>query len=448
MAPRINPILLTIRNRMNGGTVLLFTTLLALIIANSPLKGLYFELFEHTSINIDFGFWHLNKSLHHWINDGLMAIFFFHIGLEIKRELIIGELSSPKKALVPFIAAFGGMVVPASIYALININNPENASGWAIPMATDIAFALGILAVLGKRVPIEVKILLTSLAIVDDLGAVLTIAIFYTDTISLGYLFISLASWLVLFAVNKAGVRIFWVYLVIGIFMVWYPMLKSGVHATVAGVLLAFTIPIERRCSADIFVAKTKQAISDFIEYSRIDRSRILSSEQYASVEVIRRHCELVASPLQRLEQMLHDFSIYVIMPIFAFANTGVDFSSVSIAQLTTSPLTYGIVFGLVAGKVIGIVGFLWLFARLKIIARPCNTTRQQILGAGFLAGIGFTMSIFISDLAFKGSDMSQNAKISVFIASLVSGAIGYIVLLKTKNITDATDNDFWNSVK
>jgi len=446
MTATLHPILLTIKKQINGGTALLFSTMLALFFANSPFSDTYFAFFEETVISIDFHFWQLHKNLHHWINDGLMAIFFFHIGLEIKRELVIGELSSVKKALVPFVAAVGGMVVPAVLFIFANLPTPEYSNGWAIPMATDIAFALGIVALLGKRVPIEIKVLLTSLAIVDDLGAVLTIAFFYTDTILLEYLFIAGIALIALFVLNKLGMRYYWVYILVGVLLVWYPMLKSGVHATVAGVLLAFTIPIDRKCNPSVFIKSTKEALLNFVEHSRKEnKEMILTPEQYSSVEDIRQYCDSVASPLQRLEHAIHSFSVYIIMPIFAFANTGIDFQGMDLSSILESRLTWGILLGLVLGKVVGIVGALWLFTKLGMIVPPSNATKQQIIGAGFLAGIGFTMSIFIADLAFAEVLYSQQAKIAVFVASIIAGTVGYLILKYARGNSEWADKTFWD---
>lgn len=444
MAKLLYPIILSIKKQMNGGIVLLIATIAALGIANSPFKQYYFDFFEQTHISIDFMLWDLDKNLLHWINDGLMSIFFLLVGLEIKRELVLGELSSVKKALVPFIAAMGGMVVPALVYSLLNFTSADFAAGWAIPMATDIAFALGIIALLGKKVPIEIKILLTSLAIVDDLGAIVTIAVFYTDTVLWMYLLVALISWLMLFVLNRAGVRVYWIYIVIGILGIWYPMLMSGVHATVAGVLLAFTIPIDRKCNARKFAKKIKETIKNFSDLPRPERTRILSPEQYASVEAIRGYCSNIASPLQRLEHSLHAMAIYVVMPVFAFANTGVDFSQIDLGALAQSSLAIGIVLGLAGGKALGIVGFLWLFGKLGVISRPANAAKTQIVGMGFLAGIGFTMSIFISDLAFPGTELAVQAKTAVYIASVLAGVIGYVILYRAEPMPKSPDSPFW----
>lgn len=430
----IRPIVQNIGQHVNSGTILLLSTLAALIVANSPLSKFYFDLFEDTYLSIDFHFWHLKKPLYYWINDGLMAIFFLLIGLEIKRELIIGELSSIQKALVPLVAAVGGMIVPALFYVGVNFANPDIIDGWAIPMATDIAFALGIMAILGKRVPIELKVLLTSLAIVDDLGAVLTIAIYYTDTIAMGYLALSLASWVGLFLLGRMGVRSLPVFIIIGVLLVWYPMLKSGVHATVAGVMVAFAIPISRKFDSGRFLEDMGKSIDHFRKGSEEKEGKLLNHEQYGAIESIENHCKDVTSPLQRLEHQLHTITLYGIMPLFAFANTGIDFSTVDFGELASSGLSIGIILGLFFGKVVGIVSFIYIFRGLRIIQLPKKLLLNQYIGAGFLAGIGFTMSIFITDLAFHGASIADTAKMAILLASLLSGIAGFTILSRNKN--------------
>ncbi len=429
----IIPFVQSMRKHINSGTILLLATAAALIVANSPFSKFYFELFEDTYFSIDFHFWHLKKPFYYWINDGLMAIFFLLIGLEIKRELIIGELSSLQKALVPLVAAIGGMVVPALFYVAVNSTNADIIDGWAIPMATDIAFALGIMAILGKRVPIELKVLLTSLAIVDDLGAVLTIAIYYTDTIIWGYLALSIASWILLFLLGRFGVRSLFVFLIIGVLLVWYPMLKSGVHATVAGVMIAFTIPIRRKFDSGSFQKSIHEAIGHFKNGSGENESDILNHAQYGAIENIEDHCKDVTSPLQRLEHQLHAICLYGIMPIFAFANTGIDFRKVNLSEVASSGVSVGIILGLFFGKVIGIVSFIYIFRGLKVIELPKKLLLNQYIGTGFLAGIGFTMSIFITDLAFHGAAIADTAKMAIILASLLSGIAGFTILSRSK---------------
>ncbi|MEA3450498.1 MAG: Na+/H+ antiporter NhaA, partial [Bacteroidota bacterium] len=297
---------------------------------------------------------------------------------------------------------------------------------------TDIAFALGVLAILGKRVPVELKIFLVSLAVVDDLGAVLTIAAFYTDEISFLYLGISIAVWLGLFALNKVGVRSLWIYILIGIFGVWYPLLKSGVHATIAGVLVAFTIPLTRNFKTEKFVHNVSQKLNQFKKYNE-NNNTLLSKEQYDGVNSIKEYCHQVSSPLQNLEHALHNVTFYFIMPLFAFANTGIRFEDFDFNLFISNTLPLGIFFGLVIGKVLGIVLFIFIFEKLKIIKLPKEINYRMIVGAGFLAGIGFTMSIFIADLAFHNTEMIIISKVSILIASFISGLIGYFILRNNK---------------
>lgn len=429
------PILRSVKKHINAGVVLLIAAAAALIIANSPAADLYFRIFEETRISIDFGPWKLDKPLYYWINDGLMAIFFFLIGLEVKRELITGELSTVKKAALPLAGAAGGMVLPALIFAAFNHDEPLYMNGWAIPMATDIAFALGVIALLKDRVPVELKVFLVSLAVVDDIGAVLAIAVFYTEEISLFYLFTALGVLLFLFLLNRLGVRVFWVFIVIGIFGLWYPLLKSGVHATIAGVLLAFTIPLRRKTDTAEFLKSTKEALKNFELYSNKENSFLLQPQQYDSVTEIRESAARVSSPLQQIEHSLHNFTLYFIMPLFAFANTGIRFSGIDWSQVFTISLPLGIIAGLLAGKVLGVTLFVWGFKKMKLIKIPSAVNSLHILGAGFLAGIGFTMSIFITDLAFHGDALIDLSKMGILIASLIAGLTGYLILRFQKKV-------------
>lgn len=425
----VRPIMKFIHREINAGIVLIFATVAALIVANSGLSDTYFKFFEKTYINFEFEFWKLSKPLYYWINDGLMGIFFFLIGLEVKREIRIGELSTPQKALLPTVAAVGGMVVPALLFVVFNLGNEQYINGWAIPMATDIAFALGVISLLGKRVPVELKIFLTSLAVVDDIGAVLTIAFFYTEGIAFVYLIIAFVIWLLLFGLNKLGIRSLWVYIVIGIFGIWYPLLLSGVHATIAGVLVAFTIPMGRKFSSLEFINNVKAKLTQFSESKVHKDPTLLTSEQYDSVDDIKNYCDKVGSPLQNLEHALHKVTFYFIMPLFAFANTGIKLEDFNFGLLFTEKLPLGILFGLVLGKVLGIVLFVFIFYKLKIIKIPKVLTLKKIIGAGFLAGIGFTMSIFITDLAFHNDELISISKVAILFASLIAGVIGFIIL-------------------
>ena len=366
-----------------SGLVLLIAAVIALIISNSNLSTLYFHTLEqYLFIGINnFG---LKLSVHHWINDALMAIFFFFVTLEIKREFIHGELSKFKKALLPIIAAVGGMLVPALFYILINFGNPETLNGWAIPSATDIAFSLGILSLLGSRVPISLKIFLTALAIIDDLGAILIIAFFYSGDLSISYLSLILFSYIFLLILNKLGVKKFLPYLIIGLFM-WFFTFKSGIHATIAGVLLASAIPHRK---------KNK----DF-------------------------------SLLIKLEHSISPYVAFIIMPLFAFANAGVSLKGLTLESLML-PVPLGIVAGLFFGKQIGVMLFSFLSVKLKIAQMPDNSNWKSIYGVSILTGIGFTMSLFVGNLAFVDNiQYIDGVKIGVLAGSLLSTLFGYFLL-------------------
>lgn len=425
----IKPIFIFIQKEINSGIVLIIVSILAMIVANSPWADTYFQLFEETKLSVDFKIWSLSKPMYYWINDGLMAIFFFMIGLEVKREILLGELSTVKKALLPLFAATGGMVIPALVFYLINANNPDYISGWAIPMATDIAFALGIMALLGSKAPTELKIFLTSLAIVDDIGAVLTIAIFYTDDLNFTYLLIAIAVWIALFGFNLLRVRATWVYIIVGILGVWYPLLLSGVHATIAGVLVAFTIPFWRKVEVNDYVAKVRGALANFEGEAGAENFRKLNSVQYDAVEDIKRYSRKVSSPHQMLEHNIHDFTLFFIMPLFAFANTGIRLGTIDFQDLIYNQLAIGIFAGLVVGKVLGISLFVFIGERLKFVQIPSALSWRHIIGGGFLAGIGFTMSIFITELAFHGDELITLSKVAILAASIVAGLIGYLLI-------------------
>ena len=367
-----------------SGLVLLIAAIIALFISNSNLSDLYFHTLEQylfIGIN-EFG---LKLSVHHWINDALMAIFFFFVTLEIKREFIQGELSNLKKALLPIIAAVGGMLVPALFYVIINFDNPETINGWAIPSATDIAFSLGILSLLGSRVPISLKIFLTALAIIDDLGAILIIAFFYSGELSISYLSLILISYILLLMLNKFGIKKFFPYLLIGIFM-WYFTYKSGIHATIAGVLLASTIPHR---------IKNK----DF-------------------------------SLLIKIEHSISPYVAFLIMPLFAFANAGVSLVGLSLSSLML-PVPLGILMGLFFGKQLGVMIFSYVSVKLKMAQMPDNSTWLSLYGVSILTGIGFTMSLFVGNLAFvENTEYIDGVKIGVLAGSLLSTLFGYFLLL------------------
>ncbi|MCZ8239757.1 MAG: Na+/H+ antiporter NhaA [Leptospiraceae bacterium] len=412
-----------------GGFLLLLCSVVAMIWANSPFYESYFEILE-TKLSFSLGSVGLSKGLILWINDALMAVFFFVVGLEIKREFLVGELSKLKKALLPLIAALGGMIVPALFYFWVN---PEGAkaNGWGIPMATDIAFALGFLALLGDRVPNSLKVFLTALAIVDDIGAVLVIGLFYTDTVVLIALGLAILFFAILIAGNALGIRTAWFYLIVGIFL-WLAFLKSGIHATVAGVLAAFTIPARTLFDRKEFVRESKNLLY-FFEENESNNKDMISAEQESAVNTLEAACESVIPPLLRLEHAIFPWVTFAIMPIFALANAGVRLEK-PIVDALSDEVTLGIIAGLVLGKPIGIFFFSWLAVKSKLADLPSYSNWRQILGAGFLGGIGFTMSIFIAGLAFKGElGFESDAKIGILTGSLLSALIGMALLFKSK---------------
>ena len=387
-----------LKTESSSGLLLIIFSILAILLSNSDYSNYYYSL-KNTYLAIEFDNFLLKETIHHWVNDGLMAIFFLVIGLELKREMINGQLSSVSKVMLPGIAAVGGMVAPALVYLFINYEEPLATSGWAIPTATDIAFSLAVLAVLGKRVPVSLKIFLLSLAIIDDLGAVLVIAIYYTSEISYTYLLYASGVFILLMILNLLSVRIISIYIFGGIFL-WYFILHSGIHTTIAGVILAATIPFS--------VKKSNH------------------------------------SPLRYLEEKLHTFSGFIILPLFAFFNADIDLASINVSSLG-NPVPLGIMLGLLIGKPIGISVLTYLSVKTKICNLPSNITMYDIIGVSFLCGIGFTMSLFINTLAFDQSVSAvyfgqEYSKTGIFFGSILSGIIGYIILkvrLKTEeNIT------------
>ncbi|MCL6536859.1 MAG: Na+/H+ antiporter NhaA [Armatimonadetes bacterium] len=420
----LKPFALFAKQASAGGIVLLACAVVALLWANSPLSEYYFRLWS-TPVEVRFGnLVDIDKPLLLWINDGLMAVFFFLVGMEIKRELLVGELSAPRKAALSMAAALGGMVVPALIYVALNWGTPE-IRGWGVPMATDIAFALGALALLGTRAPLALKVFLTALAIVDDLGAVLVIALFYTENLKVDALLYSLLFWGAMIAMNRLGVRSGLAYFLVSVGM-WYFMLKSGVHATVAGVLGAFAIPVRSRIDPELFIARVREYLNQF-DQPITERTIILSPEQQSAVEAIEREALRVQSPLQRLEHRLHYFVAFFVMPIFALANAGVALGGEG-GLNWTSRVIWGIALGLLIGKPLGITLFSWLAVRLGLAQLPQGISFVHIVGVGFLAGIGFTMALFIAGLAFRGDELNY-AKLGILAGSALAGAIGFMML-------------------
>ena len=409
----------------SSGIILLLCAAGALIWANSPWAESYFHLWE-THVVVGGGPILLDYSLHYWINDGLMAVFFFMVGLEIKREVLVGELASPKQAALPIAAAIGGMVVPALIFVAFNAGTPE-LRGWGVPMATDIAFALGVLALLGDRVPASLKIFLAALAIVDDLGAVLVIALFYSAGIDWTALISGFVVLIVLFGANRGGVRRPAVYAILGV-VLWYFFLKSGVHATIAGVLLAITIPARTRINVPEFVAGARDYLQEFeSDGLRPDPAHPLTARQESALERLEEAAESVQSPLLSIEHALVPWVAYGIMPLFALANAGVALEG-EVLGGATSPVVVGIALGLLIGKPIGVGVMSWLAVRIGVAGLPAGVTGRHIAGVGLLAGIGFTMSLFIANLAFEGAVL-ELSKVGVLGASTIAGIGGYLLL-------------------
>lgn len=411
-----------IHTEQNSGAVLLLAAIIGLAWANSPWKDSYFAILG-TRISLDLGVLALSKDLQHWINDGLMALFFFVVGLEIKRELVHGELASPRRAALPVAAALGGMIVPAAIYLALNAGS-AGSSGWGVPMATDIAFALGALALVGSRMPPSLRLFLLTLAVVDDIGAILVIAFFYTEALSLEAL--AVAAFLVagVYALNRLGLREVTIYGLLGV-LFWLALVKSGVHATLAGVVLGLMTPAEPLFhpkafgeTADKLVGTVRGAIA------RGDRDRM--EALLGELEELTVGTE---PPVERLERLAHPWASYVVLPVFALANAGVTISPSLVAAAASSPVTYGVFLGLVLGKVGGVLLATALAVRLRVAELPAGLTGSHVLGVGFLAGIGFTVSLFIAGLAFDDAALGDQAKVGIFVASLLSGLLGYVIL-------------------
>ena len=431
----LTPIEEFIHRQTTSGILLMMFAVVALFIANSSLADSYHHFFKQY-LTIGLENFQLSKSLHHWINDGLMAIFFLVVGLELKRELLVGELANLKQALLPIIAAVGGMLVPALIYFAIN---PEGhtADGWGIPMATDIAFALGALALLGKRVPASLLTFLVALAIVDDLGAVIVIALFYTETLNMMALAMAALFTVVLIFLNLGGVRRLLPYLIIGAFL-WVAMLKSGVHATLAGVILAFIIPMKPKYDPKRFLSMINSSVEKIKDAFHKNENIIVNDTLRSRVKALGSGVYLVQAPAQILESKLHLPSAYLVIPIFALANAGVpiDWSNIQVTMF--HPVVMGIGLGLVVGKLLGIAGFTWIAVKAGICDLPRGLSMNHIVGVAFMGGIGFTMSIFIAELGFAHhpEDLLM-AKTGILFASLTAGIVGFVWLYMTAKQTD-----------
>jgi NhaA family Na+:H+ antiporter len=412
----------------SGGILLIAAAIVALVWANSPWGDSYTGLWA-TKLSVGLGSFSLEKDLTHWINDGLMAIFFLVVGLEIKREILVGELSSPRRAALPIAAAIGGAVLPAMIYLAINFGT-EGIAGWGIPMATDIAFALGVLALLGNRAPLGLKVFVTALAIVDDILAVTIIAFFYTSDVSWSALTIGGVFLIALVVANLAGVGKPLVYSLLGIGL-WLAFLQSGVHATIAGVLLAMTVPASSFIDTGEFLKRSRSLLNRFEQAGERGDAVLTNDERQGALHALNRTNEDVEPPLQEMEHALHPWVVFAIMPLFALANAGVVLGE-NFAATLLNPVSLGIVAGLLLGKQFGITLFAWLAVKSGISEVPRGVGWLHIYGAGWLAGIGFTMSLFISDLAFTNSPLLDVAKLGILTASLIAGVVGWSVIRRT----------------
>jgi len=416
-----------IHNQTTSGMLLVGTAILALILANSAVATIYTSLL-HTLISLQVGSWQIEMTLHHWVNDGLMALFFFVVGLELKREILVGELASPRAAALPIVAAIGGMIVPALIFYGFN-SEGEVARGWGIPMATDIAFAIGVLVLLSSRVPKALITFLVALAIVDDLGAVLVIALFYTDALVLEALAGAGLMLAVLVAFNLTGVRRLIPYFLVAV-LLWYFLLLSGVHATLAGVIGAFTVPARPKYDPERFSTRIKELIARF-DASHQPGTNIMTNDKLrAVVQTMENGVHFVETPLQRLEHYWHLPVAFLVIPVFALFNAGVPIEIANLGVALSHPVTLGVMLGLVAGKVIGITGASWLALKFGFAQLPAGTRFAQIAAVSLLGGIGFTMSIFIAQLGYAASpELLQMAKIGILMASLVAGVGGFVWL-------------------
>lgn len=408
-----------------GGIMLLASTAFALAWANSPWAEAYHHLWE-TPVSVGAPGFGLTLTLHAWVNDAMMAVFFFLVGLEIKREILVGELATRRTATLPVAAALGGMLVPAALYAVLNAGGP-GAAGWGVPMATDIAFALGILALLGSRVPTGIRVFLAALAIADDLGAVLVIALFYTSSIKTSALIGAGVVLIILFILNRSGARRPFTYALLGVAL-WLFVLASGIHATVAGVLLALMIPARTRIDEDQFLASAERSLKDFRAADEPGTSVLTNRGHQEAIHELERAADLAQAPLQRMEHALSGPVAFVVMPVFALANAGVDLGS-GVGEALRSPVALGIALGLLVGKPVGITLASVLAVRSGAADLPDGVSWRHVHGASWLGGIGFTMSLFIAGLAFGRGELLDVAKLGVLGVSAVAGAVGYLVL-------------------
>ena len=424
------PAMQFMRQEKSGGIVLAVAVVIALALANSPWHENFAHFFEHHLGFVVDSTPYFNFSIAHWINDGLMSLFFFVVGLELKREFIGGELRDIRKVVLPVGAAIMGMLVPAGIFLALNFGT-EVSGGWGIPMATDIAFALALVYMLGDRVPLSAKVFLTTLAIVDDLGSVIVIALFYTSNISVSSIAVGVAFLLIMFIANKMGVKSVLFYGMLGVCGVWTAFLMSGIHATIAAVLAAFMIPADSKIPEATFIARMRRQLRLF-EKADSNDVRTLEHEQVEIIAQVKSEAINALPPLQRLEHGMHPFVSFVIMPIFALANAGVNFVEMDMASIFSNNVALGVMLGLLLGKPIGVVASVWILVKLGIGKRSASMKWRRFIGLGFLASIGFTMSMFVTSLAFTDPALHVQAKVGIFAASILGGVIGYR-LLKTE---------------
>ena len=411
------------KKEASSSVLLLLASIAAVFLANSSFATIYHN-FLHTEIALGLGEYQISKSLLHWINDGLMTFFIFIVGLEIKREILVGELSTPKNALLPVIAALGGMLFPGAIYFALNRGTPT-AGGWGIPMATDIAFALGAIAVFGRRLPVGLRVFLSAFAIADDLGAVVIIAVFYTKKIVWSYLMICIFFVGGLIAANLLWIRWTLIYTLLGL-GIWLAVLNSGVHPTVAGFVVAMFIPARGMYDTDKFVRKVKEIMDEFrCEEQSCGYSILLDRGHLNAVHALEIACHEVETPLQRLEHSLHPWIAFVLLPLFAFANAGLSLKGVDLMSIVHQPLTLGVSLGLLLGKPIGIVLFSLLAVKTGMAVLPAEVGWSHIIGAGMLGGIGFTMSLFVSGLSFVSPELLNSAKLGILSGSILAAGAG-----------------------
>ncbi len=426
----LKPVDSFIHNQAASGLVLFISTAIALILANSPWRDAYHHIWE-TVVSVRFGDFHLERDLHHLINDGLMAVFFFVVALELKREFVGGEFSQPRNAILPIAAAIGGMVFPALVYLLVVGFDGPYANGWGIPMGTDTAFVLGLLAILGKRVPSAVKVFFLTTAVVDDIGAVSVIALFYTSDISMMNLVLGGVFLLALILMNVLGVRSVMAYGLVGIGGLWLAFLLSGVHATVAGVLAALAIPARTKMSEATYPERLRE-LADRFAGMAITPGATISTEQQYLIGKVKRFSTYAETPLQRLEQAMHPWVAFVILPIFALANAGIELPA-SLSGLFESPVTLGVFLGLVVGKPVGLLLMSWLMVKLRLGRLSEGVRWSHMFGVAVMAGVGFTMAVFINELAFEDTAVREHAKLGILFASVVAGIIGFTLLRMQK---------------